>query len=282
MVPTKSSKQYCCECCNYNTTRISQYNRHISTDKHKILQNPTLYSSTVFSCKCGKQYKHSSSLYAHKKVCVMLKEITDNDIIKSLMLTNEKLLKVIETGVTSNVINKSNVVNNINSNNKIFNLQVFLNETCKDAMNINDFVSSIQLELKDLEHTGREGFVEGMSNILLTHLSELDQHLRPIHCTDLKREVLYIKDNNEWKKETEGKPILTKAIKVVANENIKQIKTWKDTHPNCSSSESKFNNLYLHIVSNSMNGSTDEEDQKNISKIISNVSKKVIIDKQLI
>ena len=128
-------------------------------------------------------------------------------------------------------------------------------------MNISDFVSSIKVNLEDLEHTGRQGYVQGITNIVAKNLDKLETHMRPLHCSDLKREVIYIKDNNEWTKETEDNPILTKAIKTIANENIKQ------------------NDLYLKIVSNSMNGLTKEESDHNIHKIISNVAKKVTIDK---
>jgi hypothetical protein len=158
-------------------------------------------------------------------------------------------------------------------------MQFFLNETCKDAMNISEFVSSIKVSLDDLENTGRRGYIEGISNIILKNLNNLEQQLRPVHCSDSKREVFYIKDNNEWKKENDEKPILTKAITVIANENIKQIKNWKEKYPDCTYAESKKNNLYLKIVSNSMNGLTEEEGYKNINKIISNVAKEVIIDK---
>jgi hypothetical protein len=146
-------------------------------------------------------------------------------------------------------------------------------------MNITDFVSSIKVDLDDLEHTGRRGYVQGISNIVMKNLDKLEQHLRPLHCSDAKREILYIKDNNEWTKETEDKPILTKAIKVIANENIKQIKNLKDKYPDCIEANSTKNDLYLKIVSNSMNGLTKEEGDKNIHKIISNVAKEVIIDK---
>jgi uncharacterized protein (UPF0305 family) len=146
-------------------------------------------------------------------------------------------------------------------------------------MNINEFVSSIKLSLEDLEFTGRNGYIEGITNIIFKNLKCLEKNDRPIHCSDLKREVLYIKDSDQWIKETEEKPILTKAIKVIANENIKKIKDWKDINTECSDSESKKNNLFLKIVSNSMNGSTEEESSKNINKIISNVAKEVIIEK---
>jgi len=146
-------------------------------------------------------------------------------------------------------------------------------------MNITDFVSSIQVNLDDLENTGRQGYIEGISNIFLKKLKNLEQHMRPLHCSDLKREVFYIKENDKWEKETEDKPILTKAIKNIANKNIKQIQSWRDKYPECTDADSKKNNLYLKIVSNSMNGLTEEEGVKNIEKIISNVAKEVTIDK---
>ena len=186
------------------------------------------------------------------------------------------LLKIVENGTNNNTTNTNN---SHNTTNNAFNLNFFLNETCKDAMNISDFVSSIKVSLSDLENTGRLGYIEGITNIVLKNLNNVEHNLRPIHCSDTKREVFYIKDNNEWQKENEEKPILTKAIKVIANENIKQIKHWRDKYPDCTDSDSKKNNLYLKIVSNSMNGSTVEESSKNIDKIISNVAKEVTINK---
>ncbi len=180
-------------------------------------------------------------------------------------------MKVVENGTHNTT--------HINSHNKAFNLNFFLNETCKDAMNISDFVNSIKLNLDDLENTGRTGYIEGVSNIILKNLNNIEQHLRPLHCSDTKREILYVKDNNKWEKETDDKPILTKAIKVIANENIKQIKNWTAKNPDCTSSNSRKNDLYLKIVSNSMNGLTEEEGKKNINKIISNVAKETFIQK---
>ena len=143
----------------------------------------------------------------------------------------------------------------------------------------NDFVNSIKVSLDELENTGRQGYIEGISSIILNKLKNLSHYDRPIHCADQKREVLYIKNDNQWIKETEEKPILTKAIKTIANENIKQIKTWRDKNPECTNSDSKKNSLYLKIVSNSMSGTDKNECDKNINKIISNVAKEVIIDK---
>ena len=182
------------------------------------------------------------------------------------------MMDVIKTGTHNNITNT-------NSHNKTFNLNFFLNETCKNALNIDEFVSSIKVSLDDLENTGRQGYIEGISSIILNKLKNLNHYDRPIHCADQKREVLYIKNDNQWIKETEDKPILTKAIKKIANENIKNISEWRDKNPDCTASDSKKNNLYLKIVSNSMNGSTSEESSKNIHKIISNVAKEVVISK---
>jgi hypothetical protein len=231
--------------------------------------------SKQYDCvNCAKQFNDRAGLWRHKKKCT-----TDNNkdnIINLLLSQNKELIDLLKNGIT---INSHYTNNTTNNDNKIFNLNVFLNETCKEAMNISDFVSSIQVNLDELENTGRQGYIEGISNIILKRLNNLEQHFRPLHCSDSKREVFYIKDNNEWKKENESKPILTKAIKTIANENIKQIKRWRDKYPDCTQSDSKKNNLYLKIVSNSMNGLTEEEGCKNIDKIISNVAKEVIIDK---
>jgi hypothetical protein len=244
-------------------------------------------SSKLFICECGNQYKHHSSLWNHKKKCnyekQVEKEIVTNDkddLITLLLTQNKELMDLVKSGMINNTTNSNNNNNNTtNNDNKIFNLQFFLNETCKDAMNINEFVSSIKVNLEELENTGRQGYIEGISSIILKRLNKLEQHFRPLHCSDLKREVFYIKENNEWKKENENKAILTKAIKVISNENMKQIKCWRDKYPDCTDADSKKNNLYLKIVSNSMNGLTIDESNKNIDKIISNVAKEVIIDK---
>jgi hypothetical protein len=203
--------------------------------------------------------------------------IKDKDaLVMHLLKQNSDLQnKIISMSCHPTITNNSHNNNNNNS----FNLNVFLNETCKDAMNIADFVSSVKVSLEDLEHTGKYGYIEGISNIIINNLNKIAQHLRPLHCSDSKREVLYIKDNNEWFKESNDKPILTKAIKMIANENMKQISKWTSMYPDCVQSDSKKNKMYLNIVSNSMNGLTKEEGEKNINKIITNVGKQVVIQK---
>jgi len=296
----KIAMKYSCQLCDYYTTNKTDFRKHLLTRKHKIRENETILKQNgtevseksqknakkIICDDCGDIFNSRTTLWRHKQKCKQNEDddknnelgLTDKEIISALLHQNEKLFKIIENGVNTN--NTSNIVNNLNNvGNKTFNLNVFLNETCKDALNISDFVSSIKVNLDDLEHTGRQGYIQGITSIFLKNLNSLEQHMRPLHCSDSKREVLYIKHNNEWTKETSDKPILTKAIKTIANENIKQIRLWKDKHPNCTNSDSKKNNLYLKIVSNSMNGLTEEEGHKNINKIISNVAKEVTIVK---
>ncbi len=306
LVP-KSSEFFVCETCDYNTSRKSQYNRHIATDKHKKRQISTIFNnfqqkSSNIVCECGKSYKERSGLYKHKRQCITSRTLSSKDIsqemIVRLIKDNRDMQKLFieqtqtiqqQHNTLTNIVHdvvKNGVNNNshntiTNSHNKAFNINLFLNETCKEAINMSDFVSSIKMNLDDLEHTGRKGYIEGISNIIIRNLNDLEQHNRPIHCSDNKREILYIKDNDKWEKECDDKPILTKAIKFIANENIKQIKNWQQKNPNCTNSDSDKNNLYLKIVSNSMNGLTEEEGHKNINKIISNVAKNTIIDKTI-
>jgi hypothetical protein len=281
----------------------------VNTEETSFPQNNK--KTTIFTCEnCNKEYFSRVGLWKHKKHCVSINKedekeseeedkkeyekeddeymyqginIRDKDaLVLHLLKQNGDLQnKIIEMASQASVTNNNNTNTNSHNttNNNTFNLNFFLNETCKNAMNITDFVSSIQTNLDDLENTGRCGYIEGISNIIVKNLNKLEYRMRPLHCSDFKREILYIKDNNEWIKESENNPILTKAIKIIANENIKQISKWKDNYPDCTKSNSKKNDLYLKIVSNSMNGLTKEESEKNINKIITNVAKKVIIEK---
>jgi uncharacterized C2H2 Zn-finger protein len=281
---------YECTYCDYITSKKTDYNRHNTTQKHIFNISSTTINGKnekSYICNnCEKIFKERSGLWRHKKKCCQpSNEVEDYNIkdkdslVLQLLKQNVDLQKsLIEISKEKTITNNTN--NNFNNTtNNSFNLNLFLNDTCKDAMNISDFVSSINFNLDDLENTGRQGYIQGITHIILKNLNKLEQCFRPLHCSDLKREVLYIKDNNEWIKESCDKPILTKAIKIIANENIKQIKRWRDKNPDCTDYNSKKNNLYLKIVSNSMNGSTEEEGNKNINKIISNVAKEVTIDK---
>ena len=300
----KSSENFYCELCDYSTSRKSQYDRHLSTDKHKIrengskmVENDSEMSQKVahYECSCGNKYKYDSGYYRHKKKCnkysnqennmseaeiaVKYQEKLDhltNVVLNVVNQNNELTKKIIELSSKSTMTNCNNTNN---SNNKTFNLQIFLNEQCKDALNIKEFIESIQVQISDLENTGKIGYVEGISKIFINNLEQLNTHERPIHCSDSKREILYIKDDNQWSKDDDQKTNLTKAIKQVANKNIKQISEWQKLNPEYNDPDSKQNDKYMKIVLNSMSGSTPEEQKNNISKIIKNVSKEVIIEK---
>jgi hypothetical protein len=249
-------------------------------------------------CECGRKYAYHSGLWKHKKTCNYIATfsptsefVADNEsitqidpnILLDIIKQNQELQKQMFDFMKNNNpnVNISNNNTNCNNNNNTFNLNMFLNEKCKDAININEFVDNIKMQLTDLENFGIMGYVEGVSRILIKNLKDLDTYSRPIHCSDLKREVFYIKDNNEWTRETDDKPVLKNAIKQVANKNIKQIQVWKNENPDCVNSESRKNDQYINIVMNSMSGGTTEEQQDNISQIVKNVSKAVAIDKTI-
>jgi hypothetical protein len=258
-----------------------------------------------YKCDCGNIYKYRQGLWKHKKICEIKKaqensnqkeDYTDKqetelkvitklvkDVIKQnidVIKQNQDLTnKIVDICKVGNTQNNTISYSNLHSNNTTFNLQFFLNETCKDAMNISDFVESIKFQLKDLEHIGEVGFVDGISDVVLDNLTELDTRQRPIHCSDNKREILYIKDNDEWIKDDEPNTKMTKVIKQIAHKNMKNIPEWIKNNPDCHKSDSKKNDKYLKIVSNSMSGCTELEQKNNINKIISKVAKEVTIDK---
>jgi hypothetical protein len=208
------------------------------------------------------------------------------EILKVQMLENQELRKFMmeQNKQMMDIVSKSNITNNIQNNsncnnNNTFNLQFFLNEKCKDALNINEFVDSIKIQMADLENFAHMDYANGISKILLKNFNNLDTYSRPIHCSDSKREILYIKENNCWTKEEDDKPILKKAIKQVAFKNIKLINEWVKEHPGCQDPTTKQNVKYNKIVMNSMSGGTVEEQHNNIEQIVKNVTKAVVIDK---
>jgi hypothetical protein len=243
-----------------------------------------------FNCKnCNKQYKDNSGLWRHKKKCFVVNNETTNDIknndvtdkddlINYLMKENQEFKNLILEIVKKDNYNNINNTTNTNSHNKTFNLQFFLNETCKDAMNIMDFVDSIKLQLPDLEKFGKLGFVEGISNIIVKNLNSLDETQRPVHCTDTKREVMYIKDENKWEKENENKQKLRKAIKCVVRKNSKLLNDFRAKHPDCIKSNSRYSDQYNKLVVEAFGGKGDNDSQ-NEDKIIRNIAKKVAINK---
>ena len=314
-----SSAVWCCKTCDYSTSRKSQLERHLATPRHIMKQNETLIGTTetdkLYNCNCGDSFNSRTTLWRHKKKCVLIQDsvkpqniivnisdlqndhikqqqfvdylLKENSEFKQLMIEQNKHMmeqmneqnkqnkNMLELAKNSG--NHNNSHNTTNTNN--FNLQFFLNETCKDAMNIMEFVDQLQVSVKDLEETGRLGYSEGISKIFINGLKQINISDRPIHCSDSKREIVYIKDKNEWTKEDDNKSLLTNAIKHVAHKNMRQIREWTKVNPEYNDSSSKQNDRYLKIVSNSMNGSTEEEANKNYNKIIKNITKETIIDK---
>ena len=183
------------------------------------------------------------------------------------------MMKVLENGTTNNSHNVTN------SHNKAFNLNFFLNETCKDAMNIGEFVDSLKLQLPDLEKVGEKGYIEGISSIIVKNLKALDITKRPVHCTDKKRETCYIKDNDVWEKD-ENKTLMNKLVKKVVYKNANMFGKYREKHPDCIEYHSKYNDQYQKIVFESLGGKGDNEFEKN-EKIIKNILKEVVIDKHL-
>ncbi len=279
---------YTCNFCNYNTSSLKDYNKHLLTKKHINNASTTNNNAInpikkVYVCiNCNKEHNDRAGLWRHKKKCVdemcnitsVIKEedITNKELIAFLIKQNKELMEVIKNGTHNTTNNTTN--NNINK--KTFNLQFFLNETCKDALNINDFVNNINPQLKDLENMTKEGYVGGISNIIIKELKNMDISKRPIHCSDIKRETLYIKDNNSWEKENEQKQKMKKVIKEISNKNIRQLPIWMNKHPHHKDYDHPDNDDYLNIIRSCMAG---EEVQEDIDKIIKIVSKEVVIDK---
>jgi hypothetical protein len=294
-LPQKIPKYYCV-CCNTKTSNKKDYEKHLLTSKHTKLTNvnKTLTSSAPkneFICQnCDKEYKSRVGLWKHKKSCIEIinydtekkDDMIDKDqLILMLIKQNSELIK--ETSEFKNIMmevikNGTHNTTHTNSHNKTFNLQLFLNETCKDAMNIMDFVDSVKLQLSDLENVGKIGYVEGISNIIVKNLNSLDESKRPVHCTDAKREVMYIKDEDKWEKENENKQKLRKAIKHIAHKNSKLLNEFKTKHPDCCKSESKYSDQYNKLIIEAMGGRGDNDLEKE-DKIIKNIAKEVTIEK---
>jgi hypothetical protein len=297
----KSPKKFCCKECDYSSSRKDQYERHLSTPKHAQATTLTTNNNEKvkknYSCdNCEKIFNDRTGLWRHKKKCIILESNTDvnpdknsndpsekelimilikeNCELKNMMMeqhtsTQNMMMEVIKTGTH----------NTTNSHNKTFNLQFFLNETCKDAMNITDFVNSIQLQLSDLERVGEVGYVDGISNIIIKNLKQLDVTKRPVHCTDKKREVLYVKDEDKWEKEDTENKLIRKAIKKVSHKNILMLPQFKDAHPDCSKSDSKYSDQYNQIMVESFGGPGDDDSKKE-DKIIKNLSKTIVIERE--
>jgi hypothetical protein len=302
---------FCCKLCDYNTSRSSQYERHLLTTKHI---NSTKFnsleqiSSVEIKCNnCGKNYKDRSGLWKHKKICVKPENITldininssepttdaSHNVIQLLIDENKEFKNenkefknmIMELVKSNNELQKQMIDvclkiqpgnTNINShnNNKTFNLQLFLNEECKDALNMSEFINSIELKISDLENIGKLGYVEGMSNIIIRELNDTDMYKRPVHCSDAKRETVYVKEENKWEKDNSETKQMVKAVRGIDKKNYQLLTSWKDTNPKCVDSKSNECDKYMKIMSKVMDG-----DIENVHKVIKKVAKEVVIDK---
>ena len=305
----KNAKYFNCINCLFNCSKQSDWNRHILTRKHHLSINGNILelkeTAKDNQCDiCNKYYKTNSGLWKHKKHCaekekekekdkeelftkddkieILIKENIDfKNIILDLVKNNgdfqkqtldmqKQMIDVCKTSGTNNSYNN-------NSHNKTFNMQVFLNEKCKDAMNIMDFVNSMTLQLSDLEDVGELGYVEGISKIIIRKLNEMDVYKRPIHCSDIKREVMYVRDDDIWEKENSTYDKLRKAIKHITKKNGDLMIPWRDQNPQCMNNRHRLNDVYLRIMNQSMGGKGEFVDSEN--KIIKKLSKAVYIDK---
>jgi len=291
---SKTSNIFVCEPCDFSCCKKGDWNRHITRAKHLnlTLSNKYCDKKNIYECNiCNKIYSSRNGLWNHTKKCqndtigdnnkIDNTKNTDNkdELINYLIKENQEFKNLILEIVKKDTNNITNNTTHTNSHNKSFNLQFFLNETCKDAMNIMDFVESIQLQLSDLEKVGEVGFVEGISNIIVKNLKALDVTQRPVHCTDKKREVLYVKDEDKWEKQDEENMKLRKVIKKVTDKNMRLIPKYREKYPDCNKSISRYSDQYNKIIVESMGGSGDNDHEK-ASKIIKNISKQVIVEKE--
>jgi hypothetical protein len=294
-----------CEKCSFSCQRKWDWNVHIKTSKHlspffgnkmevnhgeKTAFHGVLEETQKYLCECGKKYSTHSGLWKHKhnsknNLCSNQQECPpNNDIIKYLMNENKELKNMImeickKDTIQQNNTTNNNTINQTNSNNKTFNLQFFLNETCKDAMNISEFIENISLQLSDLESIGKLGYVEGISNIIIKNLKALDVDKRPVHCSDIKREIMYVKDDDKWEKEEADKQKIKQVISSVVNKNLGLLPEFQKKYPDCLKSDSKKSDEYNQIIMETMGGGVDTC-SKNKEKIIKKIAKEVAIDKE--
>ena len=299
MNPTSKSPKnplhFFCELCDYNTSNKKDWNKHIDTIKHQNLLNPTQKIQKEYTCNCGKIYKHSSTLYAHKKVCTKLKPETlpENVVVDSSSNEIKLLTNLVLELVKSNTdlqkqmmevcqkiqpinTNNTTINNTDNSNNsKTFNLQVFLNEKCKDAMNLDDFANSIELKLSDLIRIGEEGYIPGMSKVFIERLLDVELCKRPIHCSDEKREAIQVKMADKWGREAIDSVNLMNAVRIIEQKQFDMLTTFRETYPECVNSDSHHNDMLIKLFQNLSNSREPE-----FIKVMKKVAKAVVIDKE--
>jgi len=295
----KVQLDFYCEKCDYSTSRKSSLDRHFLTAKHqmddkKVQKGARLEISNAekFVCGCGKTYKFRQGLFRHKKSClsesnkelieIVKYQMEESKEIRSFMKEQQKILedqhnqikKLSEEKFPTQVINNNCFQKTTNK----FNLNFFLNEQCKDALNLGDFINSVTIQIEDLENTGKVGFVDGVSKVILKKLKELDIYQRPMHCSDLKREIMYIKNENKWTRDDE-EIYLKNAIDQIGEKHLKQIPNWAENHPEYVNFNSTTNSQYMNLLASCLADPTESEHMKNVRKVVSRLAKEVAINK---
>jgi len=283
----KTRDTFSCEKCTFKCSKKSEWERHVATRKHNsltILTDKTQKDPLHICTNCSKTYKSREGLWYHMKKCKIVDSVTVihpqedvkslTSLVMELMKSNTELQKqLVDVCKTNNTTNN----NNINSHNKTFNLHFFLNEQCKDAMNISDFANSFDLQLSDLESVGELGYVEGITKLFVDKLNSMDIYKRPIHCSDAKREILYVKDDNKWEREERNNPKIRYAIKTISFRNMKLANLWSDTYPESKDGDSHLNDTYMRLIKESTGG--NGEISVSEDKIIRRIAKNILIEK---
>jgi len=307
----KTAEFFRCAVCDFKCCKNSNWENHVATQKHKrlmeanekmpLIENVLSSFKNKFNCDCGKRYRHYASLCKHRKICcdkekpvtdlipvnrgeiVEQKQVISTEMVIELLKQNKDLQNaLIEQNTKMMEMARTQTIINNTTNNTTFNLQVFLNEHCKDALNMIEFVNSIKFQLQDLEDAGKYGFVHAITNIFINGLNQLDVYKRPIHCTDFKRETLYVKNENEWVKETHEKTHLKNAVEKVAIRNLKQLRLWQQENPEYDDVDTPLNDRFMKISLNALGGTCREDEEKNKEKIMKNVMKEVVLDKEML
>ncbi len=296
-----SQVKFVCEKCDYITSRKNDYDKHIMTAKHTNVYQCLPVNTKSRVCECGKTYSCKQTLYVHKKKCngveknvtnvqpvftdtnIILQLIKQNSDFQSLILDQTKIFmeqntKLVDTFNEAIKHNATITNNNVNCHNKTFNLNLFLYEDCKDAMNLSEFLESIKIQLADVEAVGELGYINGISKLIIQNLKGLDVTKRPIHCTDEKREIIYIKEAGVWTKD-EDYSKLRRLIKTVSNRNFKHTRLYKEKYPDCITSESKYSDTYNKIIIEATGGGSKCNDYESENKIMKKIAKAITIDK---
>ena len=275
----KSPKKYCCKKCHYHSSNKFDFDKHLSTTKHKMVTNDNKKSQKVatLTCACGKTYKFKSGLSRHQKKCTFTQKNVQSSV-PSVPSTNELLTEMKkQREQTQELIalcrDRQQIINYQNCGNKKMTINVFLNEKCKDAMNLTDFVENLEVSLKDLEYTNEHGYVKGISNIITKNLTGMKPTERPIHCCDKKRLQFYVKDEDKWERDEKNIKI-DQSIRKVTFKQIKKLKEWEVAHPGYLEDDLLLMEWHS-MLKRIMGGAHDDEKEKNKEQIKKQISENI-------